>query len=409
VSGLLLFRFCFSGSVLADSLDTGNFAGAQSHYHEALNIKADNLRALFQSADVELRKGKPREAEAHLRQALSIAPQEPAVYRAWGRYLTSQRKYPEAEKSFQKAVDLSHHEAGPEMDLGDFYFFGPHRVKDAVDTYRTVVAANPQHAGAHFALGVALISLGKSTEAEAELQQASHLAPTLPFPSESLGELYLHRQQYDKALEAFGQAVKIAPNFVPAHVGLGDAFWGKKDAANATKEYLKAAQLAPAEASLQIKLGMLDESSGKPQEAEQAYLTAVRLNPRAAVAYNNLAWMAVESKTRLDDAQKWAQTAVGLDSKVPAFQVTLAWVYRARGEVGKATTVLERSAVTYPQSPEVLYHLGIVYSETGKKSLAVTYLAKALAVEKDPREADDIRKRLNDLKPASTAQAAQHP
>lgn len=203
--------------------------------------------------------------------------------------------------------------------------------------------------------------------------------------------------------------MKIEPNFVPAHVGLGDAFWGKKDAANATKEYLKAAQLAPAEASLQIKLGMLDESSGKPQEAEQAYLTAVRLNPRAAVAYNNLAWMAVESKTRLDDAQKWAQTAVDLDSKVPAFQVTLAWVYRARGEAGKATTVLERSAVTYPQSPEVLYHLGIVYSETGKKSLAVTYLAKALAVEKDLREADDIRKRLNDLKPASTAQAAQHP
>lgn len=186
VSGLLLFRFCFSVSVLADSLDTGNFAGAQSHFHEALNIKADNLRALFQSADVELRKGKPREAEAHLRQALSIAPQEPAVYRAWGRYLTSQRKFPEAEKSFQKAVELSHHEVGPEMDLGDFYFFGPHRVKDAVDTYRTVVAANPQHAGAHFALGVALISLGKSTEAEAELQQASRLAPTLPFPSESL-------------------------------------------------------------------------------------------------------------------------------------------------------------------------------------------------------------------------------
>jgi len=184
---------------------------------------------------------------------------------------------------------------------------------------------------------------------------------------------------------------------------------GQRDAANAGKEFSKAAQLAPKEASVQIKVGMLDEWSGKTQDAEQAYLAAVRLDPKAAVAYNNLAWMAVERNARLDDARKWAQTAVDLDPKVAAFQVTLAWAYRAGGEAAKATTVLEKSAVAYPQSPEVLYRLGIVYSETGKKPQAATYLAKALALDKDPREADDIRKRLDALKSGATAPVARHP
>lgn len=283
------------------------------------------------------------------------------------------------------------------MDLGDFYLLGPHRFKEAADVYRTVLAKDPSNAGAHFALGMALAKLGRSTEAEGELQQAARLAPTLPFAPEALGELYLRRQEYDKALETFSSVVKIRADFVPGRVGLADAWWGKGDVAKAAAEYGQAAKLAPNQAILQIRLGMLQEAFGKPQEAEQAYLAAVRLDPKAAVAYNNLAWMAVERKTELDQAAKWAQTAVDLDSRVPAFHVTLAWAYRANGDLSKAAAVLEKSAAANPRFPEVLYRLGIVYSEAGKTSQAASYLAKALAVEKDPREADDIRKRLGAL------------
>jgi tetratricopeptide (TPR) repeat protein len=422
---VLAARFCFAESITPLSLDpyalgvmslkNGDFAGAESRFQEALTSGSNDvrLRSLFGLADLELRKGQPQEVEKYLRQAQSTAPQEPAVYRAWGRYLAIQKRFPEAEKSFQRAVVLSHRDVGSQMDLGDFYLLGPRRFKEATGAYRAVLAKNPNHAGAHYALGIALTRLGQNAEAETQLQDASRLAPTLPFAPQALGELYLHRRQYDKALETFSGVVKLRADFVPAHVGLGDAWWGKEDASKAAAEYAKAAKLAPNEASLQIKLGMLDEWFGKPQEAEQAYLAAVRLDPKAAVAYNNLAWMTVEGNTlgtsKLDQAEKWAQTAVDLDPRIPAFQVTLAWAYRARGELDKATSVLEKSADANPQSPEVLYRLGVVYSEAGKTRQAAAYLAKALAVETDAREADDIRKRLGALGRGPTTQPAPHP
>jgi tetratricopeptide (TPR) repeat protein len=424
LSVLLVAGFCFADSTLPPSqlaymsgvrsLNAGDFAGAESQFQEALTNGSKNVRllSLFGLVAVELNKGQPQEAEKYLRQAQTIAPDEPAVYRAWGRYYAIEKKFPQAEQSFQKAVALTHGGVSAEMDLGDFYNLGPHKFKEAAAVYRKVLAKKPDLAGAHFALGTALTKLGQDAEAETELQQASRLAPELPFAPEALGELYLRRQQYDKAVEAFSEAVKRQADFVPAHVGLGDAYWGKGNASMATAEYTKAVKLAPNQASLQIKLAMMDEWFGKPQEAEQAYLAAIHLDPRAAVAYNNLAWMTVSQNThdsgKLDQAQKWAQQAVDLNPQIPAFQVTLAWVYRARGDLGNAAAVLEKCAAANPRSPTVLYRLGVVYSEAGKTQQARTYLARALTLEKDAGEAEDIRKRLSTLGQGSSPKPTPH-
>jgi tetratricopeptide (TPR) repeat protein len=421
---LLVTGFCFADSTVPPdqtaytsgvrSLNSGDFSGAESRFQEALTSGSRNVRllSLFGLVAVELNKGQPQEAEKYLRQAQTTAPDEPAVYRAWGRYYAIEKKFPQAEQSFQKAVAVTHGGVSAEMDLGDFYNLGPHKFKEAAAVYRQVLAKKPDLAGAHFALGTALVNLGQNAEAETELQQASRLAPELPFAPEALGELYLRRQQYDKALEAFSDAVKRQADFVPAHVGLGDAYWGKGNASQAAAEYAKAVKLAPNQASLQIKLAMMDEWFGKLQEAEQAYLAAIRLDPKAAVAYNNLAWMTVSLQSpdpgKLVLAQKWAQQAVDLNPHIAAFQVTLAWVYRARGDLGSAAAVLEKSAAANPRSPEVLYRLGIVYSEAGKTQQARTYLARALTMEKNSSEVDDIRKRLGTMGQGSSTKPPPH-
>ncbi len=416
VSGLLVARFCSGSSITlldkiaagAPSLSSADFAGSQSRFQEGLKFDHSDAGVLLGRAADKFSTGDPKEVEKYLRQALAAAPQKPDVYRAWGRFLAIQKRFPEAEKSFQQAVALSHHGVSAEMDLGDFYILGPHKVKQAMDSYREVLSTHPDHAGAHFAMGVALAGLGNTAEAETELQQATRLAADRPFAPQALGELYLRRQQYDKALEAFTTAVNRQADFVPAYVGKGDALWGKGDATKASAEYATAVKLAPNEPALQIKIGMLDQWFGKRQAAEQAYLAAIRLDPKAAVAYNNLAWMAVEKNTDLAQARKWAQAAVDLNPSAAAFQVTLAWTYRAAKDLGRAASILEKSAAANPQSPDILYRLGIVYSEVGKTREAAASLEKALPREKDTREADDIRKRLAVLRPPAAAQSAPH-
>ena len=129
-------------------------------------------------------------------------------------------------------------------------------------------------------------------------------------------------------------------------------------------------------------------------EAEQGYLTAVRLDPNAAIAYNNLAWLEAERKTRLPEAEAWAKKAVTLAPQVPQFQETLAWVYHAQGQSARAVSILQNLTTTNPQFASAFYRLGIIYAETGKSREAAVYLRKALALEKNEAEAIDIRKRL---------------
>jgi Tfp pilus assembly protein PilF len=106
------------------SLNKGDLTSAQAAFHEVLKVQPNHIGSLLGEADVAMRAGRPLDAAKYLQQAVSAGPGQPSVHRAWGRYLTSQRRFDEAEKSFQKAVRLKPQDASSQVDLGDFYVLG---------------------------------------------------------------------------------------------------------------------------------------------------------------------------------------------------------------------------------------------------------------------------------------------
>ena len=50
-----------------------------------------------------------------------------------------------------------------------------------------------------------------------------------------------------------------------------------------------------------------------------------------------------------------------------------------------------------PQNAEILYHLGVIYAETGQKKAAGVALRKALALQGNFEGADNARRRLAEL------------
>jgi len=110
-----------------------------------------------------------------------------------------------------------------------------------------------------------------------------------------------------------------------------------------------------------------------------------------------LAWISVQHNTRLDEAVTWAEQAVALAPKISAFQDTLGWVHRKRGELDKAADVLKKATALKPEQADIFYHLGVVEAERGQNQKAVAALTKALELNAKFTDADDARQRLQSL------------
>lgn len=319
------------------AFEKGDLGKAEALFKESLKLDAGMVSSMLGLAEIAVRRGRPAEAEAQLKAALTKGPDVPEVQRAWAHFLTGQRRAAEAEAPLRKAAELDPKSAAIRVDLGDLYRQWLSRPQDAAVAYREAIALEPGNAGAQYALGLSLANLGKTAEAEAALTEAARLAPKNPLVPVALAAL--------------------------------------------------AAQKA-----------MAEQAGGRRREARQAYAEALRLDPKQTLALNNLAWMATEDKVDLDKALGWAQKATELRPKSAEFHDTLAEVYRARGDRPRALAAAEKAAALAPKDARLSYRLGLACEESGRVRQARAAYEKATSSGETFPEIDDARRRLSSLR-----------
>src|SRR5256885_10158619 len=88
--------------------------------------------------------------------------------------------------------------------------------------------------------GLALVATGDLDTAQTEFIETSRLAPNIPEPWQALGQVYANRQEYNKALEAFSNALKVQSQFVQAYIARGDVYGIQDQPDKALAEYNEA-------------------------------------------------------------------------------------------------------------------------------------------------------------------------
>lgn len=337
-------------------------------------------------------------AQTWLKKALDLGPNNAQVLTAWARWNYSRKDYKQAEEFWNKAVVADPKGTVPLIDLGDLYFNVRGKPDKAAEFYRKAVALEPSHGGAHHALGMVALATRDLPKAIAEFDEAAKLSPQNPLPLQGLARAYSAKNDPANAIAALDRALAVQPGYYPARLDKGDLLLvqGKNDAALA--EYAAVAKAQPKVAAAQMKIGMAQQQAGNRSEAMAAYQKAVDIDPGAALAYNNLAWLAVERKEQHDKALEWANKAVALLPSEPAVQDTLGWVLYKRGETDKALDVLQK-LVDGPgkKFAEAHYHLGLVYADKGRKKEAGAALRKALEVNPKFAQASEVKAQLAKL------------
>ncbi len=193
--------------LLAVALDrSGDRAGAAEAFEGLLHLDPNDITALEYLGWMNLRSGKPAEAEVQFRRAVEVQPKGADGLRGLAESLEAQKK------------------------------------PEAIDAYRQYLEIKPDDSAAHARFIRLLMDQGQNDAALAELDRTDAGKPTV----ESLklrADIQIAQKKWPGAIATLHQALALAPNDAQLHGGLGRTFLQLRDFSNAEKELKAAIQL----------------------------------------------------------------------------------------------------------------------------------------------------------------------
>ena len=145
--------------------------------------------------------------------------------------------------------------------------------------------------------------------------------------------------------------------------------------------------------------GALYERQKRYDRAEAEFRKVLELNPKSAITLNYLGYLLADRNLRLEESVALVERALELDPYNGAYLDSLGWAYFRLKKYDQAEEYLLKAVERISRDPTIHEHLGDLYFETGRLSLAVPEWERSLEEWKStsPTEFDpDIVARIED-------------
>jgi tetratricopeptide (TPR) repeat protein len=358
--------------------------------------------------------------EESLRKEAEREPRNFDVNHRLGKLLLDDRKVAEAIPYLERASRANPGDYENAYELARAYAHGG-QYERARTHIRTILAAQDtagkgidrqEQAELHHLLGDVEEKLGSSLEAVREYQRAAELNPSEANLFDWGTELLIHRA-FEPATEVFNEGNRLFPQSARMLAGLGVSWYARGSDDQAVERLCQASDLNPDDPNPYLFLG-------KIQSVETAQSTCtieklgrfVRLEPENAQA-NYYYALGLSRRNDADDlahAESLLEKAVRLDPKLAAAYLQLGVLYSQRGDSSKAVSAYREAIAANPRLVAAHYRLAQAYNRSGEKSKAqaelqiYNQLSKKTAEEAE-RQRRDIQQFVYTLRePASAAQ-----
>jgi TonB family protein len=275
-----------------------------------------------------------------------------------------------------------------------------------------VVAIDPNYKNALNYLGWTYNALGQYGKAEATLRKAILVDPNDPRAYNNLGQALVYQKRYDEAIPQFLKQIEINPRDQWASANLGRVYLLAKQYDKAIAVLQSAAAISPQDASTQFNLGRAYFKLNEAQKAAEALEKSAQLQP-VPVRWNSVAYELAEDKLDLQQAEKFAQSAIAatvlqmrdtslehltredsfMASRIASYWDTWGWIRFQEGFLPEAEKYVKSAWMIHSFSIDA-DHLGQIYEKQGRKAEAIRIYQMALAVDSSNSE---TRERLANL------------
>lgn len=183
--------------------------------------------------------------------------------------LAPRETFPKATEAALNAIRLDDSLAEAHTALAYAKFLYDWDWERAESGFKRAIALNPSYPTARQWYAEYLSAMGRSTEAEAEINRALALDPASLILNAEQGWVRYIAGDYDRAIECCRKTIDMDANFYPAHFWLGQACEMKGLYREAIAAYEKAAPLSAGSPEVIASLGHAYAASGERSKAEK--------------------------------------------------------------------------------------------------------------------------------------------
>lgn len=189
---------------------------------------------------------------------------------------------------------------------------------------------------------------------------------------------FSNEEGYAKARDAAVKAGEIDPNLAEAHTALGYAFRLGWKWSEAEREFKKALEIDPNNARTRYFYGLYLQSVGRSADSVREIKTAVELEPLALIMNANLAGAYLfdrQSELGLEQAKK----TFDLDPNFVSARFWLAYAYCANKKYAEAIEMIEKGPQDESSQRLLVRFRAYAYAKSGRRSEAEAILAKYIS------------------------------
>ncbi len=280
-------------------------------------------------------RGRWAEAEAELRKAISLNPDQPEWHFNLGLTLEAAERDSEAMSCYERAVDLMPGQLDPLLAAG-IVANRLGKYERAIDWFRQALRVDSQCELAYAHQIESYVRLGNHDEAETSFylaQQAleQRSAHCLAMIAESLMQQRLH----DRAEWCLWQALRIDPTIPRLRARLGAVYAATNRPHRALQMFLRDLRDDPGNIDTLLEYGEALLDLGRMPEASEKFRRVLELEPANVDAHFRLGGIAMESG-RHEQAHIEFELVLKLDPQFPRIRTALAEALLRRGHAEAA-------------------------------------------------------------------------
>ncbi len=324
----------------------------------------------------------PAEIVEANRRLVAASPESARFHARLGAALLDAGKLDEADASLREALRLQPDNPDAGLNLARVELRQGHPAR-ARDLLMVVLARQPDRADAHLSMGQAMAALDQRDLALGHFQEAIRLDPGLVAAHRGLGRALRDSGKKDAALVPLGRAAELAPRVAAVQfdyaAGLAEA--GRH--AESIPVFRAALELAPDDPDIRNDLGAALQAAGDPEGAIAEYQETIRRRPNFARAHYNLG---VQLAARGDERGAIASYGKALELQPKWVQPAerLAWLLATAKdeklrEPKRAVALAEEAVeISASRSPRPMAALAEAYAAAGRPEDAVRSGERAL-------------------------------
>lgn len=278
--------------------------------------------------------------------------------------------------------------------------------RNTIALWSSLAEAAPNDWGPYTNLGEAYLRRQEYSRALRCFRTALHLAPDQVLNYSNLGDALVAQGRTREALRYYHQALRRNPGFAQVRLSIANILREQGRLQTAVTEYEAVLRVLPHSISAHYNLALALQAQGKSPAAQRHLEQALSLNPRDAEVHNALALLLAKQGQRSDAMAHW-QTAIGLDPFFADARINLGTALAMQGKLNEAITQWHEALRVQPNNPanvQTHFNLGQAFWQQGQTTAAVAQWQTVLRLQPNHLAAIDALRKADPI-----ADAAQKP